>query len=136
MRLRRRLGSSLRPLLVQKVRTVLALSGIGVGVAAVVVSSAIGLGAQQAMVRAVESLGTNLLIVKPLPVKRLVARQELSGLATTLDDEDYEAIAGLALVGDAAPGVEGNVTVKAGTLATKTTVRGTTRPHGCGERNR
>lgn len=126
MRLRRRLGSSVRPLLVHKVRAILALSGVAAGVAAVVVSSAIGRGAQQEIVAAIESMGTNLLIVKPLPVTRLVARQTFSGLATTLDLEDYEAIAGLALVADAAPGVEGNVTVKAGTSAMKTTVRGTT----------
>lgn len=126
MRLRRRLGSSLRPLITHRLRTLLALSGIGVGVAAVVVSSAIGRGAQQEMIRAIESLGTNLLIVKPVPVKRLVARQAVSGLARTLDVEDYEAIAELALVADAAPAVEGNAVVKAGTVAMKTTVRGTT----------
>jgi putative ABC transport system permease protein len=126
MRLGRRLGSSLRPLLVHKVRTVLALSGVGVGVAAVVVSSAIARGAQQEMVRTIERMGTNLLIVKPLPVRRLVARQAVSGLATTLDVEDYEAIAGLALIADAAPGVEGNARVKVGAIAMKTTVRGTT----------
>ncbi|MPY90703.1 MAG: FtsX-like permease family protein [Luteitalea sp.] len=122
----RRLGSSLRPLLVHKVRTILALSGVAVGVAAVVVSSAIGRGAQQEMVRTIERMGTNLLIVKPLPVKRLVARQAVSGLATTLRIEDYEAIAGLALVAAAAPGVEGNARVKVGTIAMMTTVRGTT----------
>jgi putative ABC transport system permease protein len=126
MRLRRRLGSSLRPLLVHKVRTGLALSGVAVGVSAVVLSSAIGRGAQDEMVRSIESMGTNLLIVKPTPVKRLVARQAVSGFATTLDVEDYEAIAALALVADAAPAVEGNAAVKAGTLAMKTTVRGTT----------
>lgn len=126
MRLGRRLGSSVKPLLLHKVRTLLALSGVAVGVGAVVVSSAIGQGAQDAMVRTIESMGTNLLMVKPLPVKRLVARQTMTGLATTLDVEDYEAIARLTRVAEAAPGVEGTAIVKAGTIAMITTVRGTT----------
>ncbi|MEW5983969.1 MAG: ABC transporter permease [Acidobacteriota bacterium] len=126
MKLRRRLRSSLRPLVTHKDRTVLALSGVGVGVAAIILSSAVGRGAQQEMARTIESMGTNLLIVKPLPVKRLVARQSVNGLARTLRFEDYEAIAALPLVAQAAPGVEGVATVKAGTVAMKTTVRGTT----------
>jgi putative ABC transport system permease protein len=126
MKLGRRLRSSLGPLLTHRVRTALALSGVAVGVAAVVVSSAIGRGAEEEMARTIEAMGTNLLIVKPLPVKRLVARRAIEGLATTLDVEDHEAIAELALVGAAAPAIEGNAPVKADAIAMKTTIRGTT----------
>jgi len=109
------------------VRTALALSGVAVGVAAVIVSRAIGAGAQQEMLQTVDRMGTNLLIVKPQPVKRLVSRPEISGFATTLNLQDFEAIAGLPMVGEAAPAIEGGRRVKIGALAMKTTVRGTTR---------
>jgi putative ABC transport system permease protein len=126
MKLRRVLGPSLRALLAHRMRTMLALSGVGVGVAAVVVSSAVGQGAQEEMARTIETAGTNLLIVKPLAVKKLVARQAIGGISTMLKPEDYELILELASVADGAPAVEGEVTVKAGAIAMKTTVRGTT----------
>jgi putative ABC transport system permease protein len=126
MRLRRALGPSLRALLAHRMRTLLALSGVGVGVAAVIVSSAVGQGAQEQMARTIETAGTNLLIVKPLAVKQLVARQTIAGLATTLKPDDGELITALLSVADSAPAVEREVTVKAGAVAMKTTVRGTT----------
>ncbi len=126
MKLRRRFSSSLRPLLAHPARTLLAVTGIAVGVAAVVVSRSVGDGARREMVRAVEALGTNLLIVKPLPVKRLVARREVSGFAATLRREDAEAIAVLPGIRAVAPAVEDKVRVKAAGRATRTTVRGTT----------
>jgi putative ABC transport system permease protein len=126
MRLWRYLGPSLTALFVQKVRTILALSGVGVGVAAVVLSGAIGMGARQEVLRRIEQMGTNLLIIKPLQVKKLVARKTITGLATTLEIDDYEAIAALSVVAAAAPGVDGDARVKAGAVVMKTTIRGTT----------
>jgi putative ABC transport system permease protein len=126
MKLRRRFSSSLHPLFAHPLRTVLALSGVAVGVGAFVVSRAIGDGARAEMVRTVESLGTNLLIVKPVPVKRLVARRAVSGFATTLTDEDVAAVAALPGVAAAAPAIEDTVRVKRNATAAKTTVRGTT----------
>lgn len=126
MKLRRRLSSSLRPLWIHRLRAALALSGVAVGVAAVIVSRSVGAGAQTEMVRAVERMGTNLLLIKPLPVKRLVARPQLSGLATTLELEDVEAIAALPFVREVAPAVDRSVRVKVGATAMRTTVRGST----------
>jgi putative ABC transport system permease protein len=126
MKLRRRFITSLKPLLAHRVRTALALAGVAVGVAAVVVARAIGAGAQQEMLRTLQQMGTNLLIIKPLPVKRLVARREIRGVATTLTPEDYDALAALPLIAHAVPAIEGSVRVKAGTFAMRTTVRGTT----------
>lgn len=125
MKLRRRLVSSLRPLFAHRTRTALALLGVAIGVSAVVISRAIGEGAEAEMARAFERTGTNLLIVKPLPVRRLVARREIGGTATTLVPEDAAAMAALPLVQAVAPAVEGGVRVKAGAVAMKTTVRGT-----------
>ncbi|PTY07908.1 multidrug ABC transporter substrate-binding protein [Opitutaceae bacterium EW11] len=126
MKLRRRFSSSLRPLLVHKTRAFLALSGVAVGVAAVIVSRSLGAGAQQEMTRAVESMGTNLLLVKPLPVLRSVARPQVSGLATSLRPGDWEAVSRMPLVDEAAPCVDRLDRVKVGRIAMRTTVRGTT----------
>ena len=95
MRLRRRLRSTLHPLRAYPLRTALALSGIAVGVAAFLVAQAIGAGAQLEMDRAVEAFGTDLLLVKPLPVKVRADRRQFAGFATTLQPEDVVAIAAL-----------------------------------------
>jgi putative ABC transport system permease protein len=125
MNLRRRLAFSLRPLLAYRGRTLLALTGVAVGVAAVIVSRAIGDGAQREMVRSVERLGTNLLLIKPLPVKRPVYRPNFSGFATSLTLDDFDAIASLPLIAAAAPACEGAVRIHFERTGMKATLRGT-----------
>ena len=126
MRLRRSIRPSLRALFSHKVRTVLALSSISIGVAAVVISSALGAGAQRSVARSIERAGTNLLVVRPVAVQRFAGRKELKGSVTTLRLDDYRAIVGLADVAGAAAAVEGAIRVKSGVTSTTTTVRGTT----------
>jgi len=126
MKLRRTLRPSLRALFAHKLRATLALSSVAVGVAAVVLTSAIGEGAQRDVVQRIEGMGTNLLIVRPAQVERLASRKSIRGSVTTLDLDDYEAIARLPLVADAAPGVDRPLRVKVTGIATMTNVRGTT----------
>ncbi len=126
MKFRRHLRSTIHPLRAYPLRTALALSGIAVGVAAFLVAQALGSGAELEMARAVEALGTDLLLVKPLAIKTQVARRQLSGWATTLQPEDVAAIAALPEIRAVAPAVEGAMRVKAGTISVKTKVRGTT----------
>jgi putative ABC transport system permease protein len=126
MKLRRSFRMSLRALFAHKVRAVLALASVAVGVAATVLTSAIGTGAQQEVVRKIETMGTNLLIVRPAQVERLASRKTIRGVVTTLTPEDAEAVAALASVANAAPGVERTVRVKGGALASMTKVLGTT----------
>src|SRR5262249_9572350 len=114
MRIRRSLGLSLRALFAHRVRAALAVAGVTAGVAAVVLTSAIGSGAEADIRARIESLGANLLVVRPAQVKRLVARREILGTVTTLRLEDAEAIAELEHVAFAVPGIEAPVTVKAG----------------------
>ncbi len=125
MKLGRNLRSSLRALLAHRLRVVLVLSSVAMGVAAVVLTSALGKGAEVEVLRGIEAMGTNLLVVRPAPVKRLVARKTVQGLMTSLEAEDAEAIAELALVEAAVPGTEGTLRVKAGNSAVVTTVLGT-----------
>jgi len=126
MRLQRSIKLSLRALFSHKVRTVLALSSISIGVAAVLVTSALGAGAERSVSRSIERVGTNLLVVRPVAVQRFAGRKELKGTVTTLDVEDYRAIDMLPQVARAAPAIEGLVRVKSGATSTQTTLRGTT----------
>jgi putative ABC transport system permease protein len=125
MRVRRSIGPSIKALLAHRVRTVLAVSSVTAGVAAVVVTSAIGAGAEADIRRQIEGLGANLLVVRPAQVKRVVARKEVKGIVTTLRLEDFDAIAALAPVSEATPGIEAAVKVKAGASAMTTKVLGT-----------
>jgi ABC-type antimicrobial peptide transport system permease subunit len=65
VRLREAGGLALATLRVHTLRTVLAISGIAVGVAAVVAVLAIGNASHQRMKERIESLGANLLVVAP-----------------------------------------------------------------------
>lgn len=126
MKLRRWLSSSLRPLLAHRTRALLSGAGVAVGVAAILVSQAIGTGAEEEMRRTVEGTGTNLLIVKPLPLKPLVSRPKIGGLAMSLTVEDSNALARLPGVAAVAPAIERPARVKVGAIAMRTTARGTT----------
>jgi putative ABC transport system permease protein len=126
MRFLRNLRCSVRALLAHRLRVGLVLSSVAMGVAAVVLTSALGKGAEGEVLRGIEALGTNLLVVRPAEAKRLVARKTVRGLTTTLEVEDAQAIAELALVDAAVPATEGSLRVKAGAGAVVTTVLGTT----------
>jgi putative ABC transport system permease protein len=125
MKVRRGIGPSLNSLMAHRVRAVLAVSSVTAGVAAVVLTSAIGAGAEEEIRRQIESVGANLLVVRPAPVKRVVARKDVKGTVTTLRLEDFDAIAALEPVAEAVPGIEAPVKVKAGASAMNTKVLGT-----------
>jgi putative ABC transport system permease protein len=129
MRVLRGLGLSTRALFAHKVRTTLALASVAVGVAAVVVTGAIGTGAEKEVLRRTESMGTNLLVVRPAQIKTSAARKQIRGVVTNLKLEDYEAIRELAPVEEAVPGAESRLTVKAGSEAMPAMVMGTTSPY-------
>ncbi|HYU34491.1 MAG TPA: ABC transporter permease [Thermoanaerobaculia bacterium] len=126
MKLGRNLGSSVKALLAHRLRVTLALSSVAMGVAGVLLTGALGKGAESEILRDLDAMGTDLLVVRPATVKRLVARKTVQGLVTSLKIEDAEAIAELALAGEAVPGADGTLKVKAGSGALVTTVLGTT----------
>ena len=121
----RALRPSLRALLAHRLRAALVLASVATGVAAVLVTGAVGKGAEGEVARALETLGADLLVVRPATVKRLPFRRQVRGTVTTLDVEDAAAIAGLPLVREAVPGVEGMMRAKAGAGAMLTMVLGT-----------
>ena len=122
----RTLGVSMQALFARKLRTALTLSSVAAGVAAVVVTAAMGSGARDEILRQTESMGTNLLVVRPSQVWTSAARKELSGVVSTLKLDDYQAIAELTPVAAAVPGFESSVTVKADNHAMPAMVLGTT----------
>ena len=125
MKLRRAARLSLRALFAHKVRTALALTSVAMGVTGVLLTSAIGKGAQVEVERGIEAAGSNLLVVRPAPVKRTAARKQVRGVFTTLRLDDYQAIATLPLAAEAAPGVDGGLRVKAGAGSMAAGVLGT-----------
>jgi putative ABC transport system permease protein len=121
VRLVRLLRQGLRSVLVHRTRSVLAATGVAVGIAAVVVTSAAGEGARAEVTRAMGEMGPRMLVVRPAQARRSASRREVQGLAASLRLEDREAIEELALVEEAAPAVEGPRRVRspAGALVTK-----------------
>lgn len=108
-------------------RTGLALTGIVIGVSAVIIIVAIGNGAQQEVLSKIEAMGTNLLIVTPGQVQKTAGRQQIRGTVTTLTVEDAEAI-GLECpaVRAVAPAQSKKLLVKYDNLSSNTTVIGST----------
>ena len=126
MKLLRGIGISARALFAHKVRAVLALVSIAVSVGAVVVVSAIGEGAKREILRQTESMGPDLLVVRPAQVKNSARRKQIRGVVSTLTIEDLQAIEELAEVRASAPGQENTLTVNAGSRSMPVRVLGTT----------
>jgi putative ABC transport system permease protein len=125
MRLRRQLRLSVRALLAHRTRAALATGSVAIGVAAVLVTSALGQGARDEVLREVATMGTNLLVVRPAQVDRLVARKAVRGQVTSLRIEDCDEISALAAVREAAPGTEMRMRLKAGRGSAEALVLGT-----------
>ena len=85
------ISTALSSLGANKLRTGLALLGIVIGVAAVISTMAVGRGAQEAVTENIESLGTNLLFVRPgdASIRGIFGGQ---GSATTLTLDDAYAL--------------------------------------------
>ncbi|HYY87308.1 MAG TPA: ABC transporter permease [Chloroflexota bacterium] len=96
---------AVRALGANKLRTALTMLGIIIGVAAVIALMSIGRGAQAQITQQIQSLGTNLLFVRPGSTNQQGVRTA-AGNAATLTVEDADAIGGLATVVAVAPEVQ------------------------------
>lgn len=127
MKIYRSLKISKKTLLAHKMRTILALLGIIVGVSAVIIMIAIGNGAEQEVVSKIEAMGTNLIIVNAGEIKTTAARRQIRGNVTTLVPEDAEKIeVEINQTVGVAPIQSKKMQVKYGNLSTNTTIVGTT----------
>jgi putative ABC transport system permease protein len=127
MKIYRNIRISRKTLFAHKLRTLLALIGITIGVAAVIVMVAIGEGAQRAVLRQIEDMGTNLLVINAGRVKTFVGRRRLTGLVTSLKIRDSDAIADeCSAVSLVAPAQDRTRQVKYGEFSTLTKILGST----------
>ncbi|MEX0680518.1 MAG: ABC transporter permease [Balneolales bacterium] len=92
MKIARSIKISVKQLTAHKVRTVLSLIGIVIGVSAVIVMVAIGSGAQREIMNRIEEMGTHLIVVNAAEVQRSPGRREMRGTVTTLTIQDAEAL--------------------------------------------
>ncbi|MFZ5800401.1 MAG: ABC transporter permease [Candidatus Omnitrophota bacterium] len=109
-----------------KVRTILSLLGIIIGVCAVIIMVSIGKGTEAKVVSQITKMGSNLLLVNAGQVKIIAGRARQVKLVTTLELRDAESIAKEApSVTLAAPAQTKKLQVKFENLITKTSVVGT-----------
>jgi putative ABC transport system permease protein len=101
-----------------RLRAVLTMLGVIIGVASVVALVGVGRSTTSNITESLSSLGTNLLTISP--------NRESSDGSTTLDLDDATAIEALDGIAGVAPEVSTSQTVKAGDESTTTTVIGTT----------
>jgi len=108
-----------------RLRAVLTMLGVIIGVASVVALVAVGQGATNGITQQLQNLGTNLLTVNP-GATFTGGTRGAAGSATTLTLGDATAIGQIDGVAAVAPQVQTQALVVAGTLNTTTTVVGTT----------
>ena len=134
-RLARGLLLSAQLLVAHRLRTTLSVSGLLVGVAAVIVMVAIGEGAERRVLERVARMGTNLLVVSAAPAQRVAGRPRQVRVHTMLRAADAAAIEQeSALAVAAAPAVSRSMVVRSDGVNTTTMTTGTT-PTGLAIRN-
>lgn len=127
MKITRSIKISRKQLLAHKLRTILALVGIIIGVSAVIIMVAIGNGAQNEVLSKIEAMGTDLLIINAGQIQKTAGRMQIRGVVTTLTLQDAVALQReCSLVKLSAPAQSKKAQVKFGNLSTNTTIVGTT----------
>ncbi|MBI4541202.1 MAG: ABC transporter permease [Gemmatimonadetes bacterium] len=126
-KLARSLLLSIQLLVAHRLRTALSVSGLVIGVAAVMVMVAVGEGAERRVLERVRAMGTDLLVVSAAPAPRVAGRQRQVAIHTTLRAADAAAIVeGSVLAVAAAPAVIRSVVARWEGRNTTTTLTGTT----------
>jgi len=127
MKIAKNILISKKILLERKARTILSLSGIIVGVSAVIVMVALGKGTEEKVTSQITKMGSNLLLVSAGQVRIMAGRARQTKIVTTLELRDADAITeGACGVQYVAPAQTKKMKVKFGNLSTNTSVIGTT----------
>lgn len=92
MKLRKLVKAAWRSLGARRMRTLLAMLGITIGVGAVVAVVSIGQGTRAELIRQIEELGSNLLVITPATVRVSAAHEHEPTEARTLTPDDAEAL--------------------------------------------
>lgn len=113
MQLSRNIALSCEILAAHKLRTLLSVTGIVVGIATVVLMVSVGRGAEKEILDRIRAMGTNLIIVNAGQTRVIAGRQRQTSTVTTLRVEDAEAIAeGCPTVRLAAPAVSKKLSIR------------------------
>lgn len=126
MDIAKNLDLSKKILFKHKLRTLLSLLGIIVGVSAVIMMVALGEGTEQKVMSQISSMGSNLLIVNSGQMKIIAGKPRTTKAVTTLELKDAEAIGRLSAVALSVPSLDKNFPVKYESLGTRTKIVGTT----------
>ncbi|MBI4706388.1 MAG: ABC transporter permease [Candidatus Omnitrophica bacterium] len=127
MKIAKNILISKKILLERKVRTILSLSGIIVGVSAVIVMVALGKGTEEKVTSQITRMGSNLLFVNAGQVRIIAGRARQTKIVTTLELKDADYIAENASAAQyVAPAQQKKMKVKYGNLSTSTSIVGTT----------
>ena len=118
-------GMAVRNLIGHRLRTMLTMLGIVIGIASVVCVSAIGEGSRRQLMTQLASLGTNTLDVQP---GRGFGDQR-AGTKKPLTDGDAKAIAELDYVDSVSPVITTNATVRRGNVERAAAIRGVGHQH-------
>jgi putative ABC transport system permease protein len=124
MNFRMTLRLSLDALMRNRVRSLLTMLGVIIGVAAVIVTVAIGAGARASIQQQINSLGSNMIVVLPGSVTAAGGARTGFGGASTLTPDDGMAIAKLDGVAAVSPIVAARSQVVSGTNNWQTIVAG------------
>ncbi len=108
-----------------KMRALLTMLGIIIGVASVIALVSIGYGVQQDIRTSISQLGSNLLIVMP-GAPRTPGVRPAAGSMQSLTYKDYQAVAELPHIEDAMPSIQSSYVVVYGNKNWTTSVRGVT----------
>ncbi len=135
MKLSRNVALSCEILAAHKLRTLLSVTGIVVGIATVVLMVAAGRGAEKQILDRIRDMGTNLIVVSAGQTRIIAGRQRQTATVTTLRIEDAAAIARQCpSVALAAPAMTKKLSTRWETENANTNVVGVT-PDGLGIRN-
>ncbi|MDD6218311.1 MAG: ABC transporter permease [Selenomonadaceae bacterium] len=117
-------GMAFSALMANKMRSLLTMLGIIIGVGAVIAMVSIGMGVRNNIQQSIASLGSNMLIVMPGAENRTGVRGG-AGSKTTLEDEDADAIkAKIGGIDNVSAMVSGSYQVVFGNSNWKTSVQG------------
>jgi putative ABC transport system permease protein len=109
----------------RKLRTLLSMTGVVVGIGAVILMVSVGRGAEKSILDRIGKLGTDLVIVNAAPARLMIGRQRTAATVTTLSIADGLAIAEeCPHVTAAAPAVSKSLVVRWGSNNTTTAVTG------------
>lgn len=125
MTLSRTIKIALRQLFINRSKSLFAIIGLSIGVAAVITMVAVGNGAKKAAISQLEQMGTNLITVNAGKIKKVMERKQNTDLVTSLRLKDCEVIMnGCQSAKEVVPSLSGTVKVKHGSTATLCMVNG------------